>query len=49
LTLFNEDLEVIKDYLCLRKDDNEALFISLSPAYYGNRLSRNMIENVIKK
>ena len=41
--------EKIKKYILSRGDDSEYLFISLSPNSYGQPLSRNSVENLVKK
>ena len=41
--------EKLKKYLLSRSDDSEYLFISLSPNSYGEPLSRNSIESLVKK
>ena len=41
--------EKIKKYILSRGDDSEYLFISLSPNSYGQPLSRNSVECLVKK
>lgn len=41
--------EKIKKYILSRGDDSEYLFISLSPNSYGQPLSRNSVESLVKK
>lgn len=41
--------EKIKKYILSRADDSEYLFISLSPNSYGQPLSRNSVESLVKK
>lgn len=41
--------EKIKKYILSRLDDSEFLFISLSPNSYGQPLSRNSVESLVKK
>ena len=41
--------EKIKKYILSRGDDSEYLFISLSPNSYGQPLSRNSVEALVKK
>jgi len=36
-------------YLDQRTEDNDPLFINLSPNGYGNKLSRNAIEELVRK
>ena len=48
VNLFEEDLEVINDYLKLRNDNYDNLFISLDRNYFWHKLSVSAIENIIK-
>ena len=41
--------EKLKKYILSRSDDSEFLFISLSPNSYGQPLSRNSVESLVKK
>lgn len=41
--------EKLKKYILSRADDSEYLFISLSPNSYGQPLSRNSVESLVKK
>ena len=41
--------EKLKKYILSRGDDSEYLFISLSPNSYGQPLSRNTVESLVKK
>jgi len=41
--------EKLKKYILSRWDDSEYLFISLSPNSYGEPLSRNSVESLVKK
>lgn len=41
--------EKLKKYILSRGDDSEYLFISLSPNSYGQPLSRNSVESLVKK
>ena len=41
--------EKIKKYIFSRGDDSEYLFISLSPNSYGQPLSRNSVESLVKR
>ena len=41
--------EKLKKYILSRGDDSEYLFISLSPNSYGEPLSRNSVESLVKK
>ena len=41
--------EKLKKYIFSRGDDSEYLFISLSPNSYGQPLSRNSVESLVKK
>ena len=41
--------EKLKKYILSRSDDSEFLFISLSPNSYGQSLSRNSVESLVKK
>lgn len=47
VNLFEEDLEVINEYLSLRKDKKDDLFISFANNYLWHKLSINAIEKVI--
>lgn len=49
INLFEDDLEVINDYLCLRKDDSEWLFVSFSNNHYLGKLSKTVIEEIIRE
>ena len=44
----NQARDKIKAYLMARGDDSEFLFISLSANSYGNGLSRNSIEELVR-
>jgi len=48
INLFKEDLDVINDYLKLRKDKSEYLFITLSSNYYWKKLSTNRVEEIVR-
>ncbi|MBQ5945632.1 hypothetical protein IJL65_04595 [bacterium] len=41
--------EKLKKYILSRSDDSEYLFISLSPNSYGEPISRNSVESLVKK
>lgn len=41
--------DAIRQYLLVRGDDSEFLFISLSGNSYGQHLSRNSVEELVKK
>ena len=47
--LTDHNQKVIQEYLKLRDDDSDFLFISLSKNTYGNRISRNSVEKVVKR
>jgi len=47
--LTDHNQRVIQEYLKLRDDDSDFLFISLSKNTYGNRISRNSVEKVVKR
>lgn len=41
--------ESLVEYLKARTDESDALFISLSGNSFGNHLTRNSIENIVRK
>ena len=41
--------EKLKKYLLSRADDSDFIFISLSRNSFGNNLSRNSIEEIVRK
>ena len=45
----NQAKEALQNYLSLRHDQSEFLFISLATNSYGNKLSRNTVESLVKK
>lgn len=45
----NKAREALVEYLKARSDESEYLFISLSGNSFGNALSRNSIESIVKK
>ena len=45
----NQAKEALQHYLSLRHDQSEFLFISLATNSYGNKLSRNTVESLVKK
>lgn len=49
VNLFDDDLKVVNDYLKLRKDNIEDLFISFDNAYANHKLTTQYIEALIKK
>lgn len=49
INLYEEDLEVVNDYLNLRKDKYEDLFISFDKNNYWKKLSKNIMERIIKE
>jgi site-specific recombinase XerD len=45
----NQAREKLKKYLLSRADDSEFIFISLSKNSFGQTLSRNSIEEIVKR